>query len=1438
MLSFRKKNKPAKLALATVNNNALATTQLNYSNAFLRYFDSHKNSSTLSQGWDWKQVLTEFKTAAEQYYAIIDFASGLENYKEVIIDIIKHHPLFIHHEKPDDIYVPKDELGIPVSFIYELYELGVITGKHLLNKSTKEDKSTNSKHNFLTTAQHVTFFIIQCIKANNQQAAFLDKMLAEQDSTLAQKQEQAKQLLAKYLERINYSIKKIKELNQVITDSGLNSEKYQNEIAPITAELQALESLKTKLTHRFGYMTACELFLTQARQAAENNTPWNWQRYFDSFKEKLYRYIESIDNIAQGKSELIYLCAMIRALPNIKIEIANGLIITEVGENKTQLEPDLNLVSIQLICSFYELVFHTGSKLVLHFSNKFQSTYSTDIIDILNIMAEKIANFVAESTQYASHLFNQGEYQGCQVYSAHALALIRACNHEIQTSPIDNRKINRRSLVTFEIMLKDLNEKSQSKMAKQQETISAIQDLFITEPPYKTETPDQTAKETDKANTQAKKKRTHTGPRKRHRKKYNPENNLAQLSEIITENKAIENEKAEESSNRSATASPVSSVQSLTLSDGITTDESVNDDGPDGEIESLLNDSHTSNETETTESTISRLNIALDTPDEPEDFTKSLSKHLSIEKNPIDVIADLAAKVKPNYCNIEPRCLKNNDGTTSKFASVIQKLSELFKQYDCEGFLYGSAIYKVNPGDLDILIPNQIMGAEKIKNIAQHIKKLGGKITAKYDKNKDGWYTYKITYQSVDIDFISSPLTVERHAQKLDFTVGAMHYDIQQQKMRQPASENYLKHLRQEKLATVSDALGMIQNDPTIIFRTVRAQTTTGFKISDALQIAITNALKNSKLFDKVNLDKLCFEIEKLFFSDNHLEIFSLLSQKKNDETPSIFERLFSTLKTLSIRESERKLSEQGLPEKSKEYSAGEFNQLSPSLPNLFIILIKRDPAIVLRIVNSKANQVAIPEAASNMAKNALRNTETFSKPHMLHKLCLEMEKLFCHGDTTIAFDILGKQLGVSFQFFHIISRTIANQFFQQPGQATQSIPFFRNNSQALTLTLSLMIQRDPTLILRALTKKITANTEINVSSELKNAITDNFSKANLFSFIPTDKISQFIHNTLYTESRDTLLATLENDLYLFDAFFVALNTHATMNYLPDPNILDMLAAMIKHDPKVLLRFIYTQTASQGVISRALYAAITQCFAAENLFSRIDPDQLYKHLAPLLCCGNASAALNTMIYQLNIFNLLFTKLDQLTEQQKDFTLSLVWQLASANDHAYANCGAGHFSFSLFYFAIHYFFLPKIFIAYQDESTNTLMASCCINPENTFKAADSPQDTEQPRAPFHWSEQPVKTNIFAPKNFKGPVVLSFTPPISSPEISLSEEKPRPEALHFQITYLQYLVDQLKQVGQNAQTPFSDNNPNVFCKLVNQPNSSTSHKPPSNGSPKPG
>lgn len=237
------------------------------------------------------------------------------------------------------------------------------------------------------------------------------------------------------------------------------------------------------------------------------------------------------------------------------------------------------------------------------------------------------------------------------------------------------------------------------------------------------------------------------------------------------------------------------------------------------------------------------------------------------------------------FFNRRPYCAQN------EYSNFIDYFSIILEKFKCNAFLFGSAHYKNHPNDLDILLcDNNAKTTNAL--IGEIILNHGGIIVANYEKINRR--VVKMFFYNMSIDFILSSETLLEHSKRLDFTIGALYFDLRRKIMFCPNSDSF-QHIQTKQLHTISDAKQMIEHDPSVIFRAVRIMASENFTLSETPYIAIKEIFLIKNIFLTMNPDKLYHEMVLLFFSGHAVKALEILVDELK-----IFQYIFTRLNELN----------------------------------------------------------------------------------------------------------------------------------------------------------------------------------------------------------------------------------------------------------------------------------------------------------------------------------------------------------------------------------------------------------------------------------------------------------------------------------------------------------------------------------------------------------
>lgn len=1291
--------KTAQLVEVNYTDHTLVQANQNYRAALANYFDDHEKYQFALHGWAWKTPLAKVKAAARNYFELLDNASQGIKDLGYILKLATEHSSFIKSSE-DDPDAPDNEHGCPITLIYKLNELGAEAGNLVLDNLNKTRGSANSLQ-YKTILKHTSTFIANCIKTSRDYAGILSYRAQTESSS------NVTTLLKKCIEQADFALLKIADLNQVAMKTGASSNPFTNKMASHASEVNAL---KLKALRQLNFCLALKDLCSEASQAEQSHIAWDWRDFYNKLEQHLMGFIPDIATITQACNELEKFASAVNTLPASPINMNKTQTIEAGGKGLADF-PNLSNVSIKLITRLVELIFKMGKHLIERFP---EDQSGPEFDRILHTITSSIRLYSSITLVYASDLYHAKNYQASLALCNKAIVIGRICINTVGESIANQHSLTERLQNII-----NLHGYNQAKISSTTPTnISTASEEEKTVSSNSSKNHEKKVREALKKQIKAIEENNITfaelEQRKQHliaKSKSESSNKIKnKIAEVI---KLIE-EKIDELNiqERSFADSPTSSLNSSLTDDGNTTDESdlsslalvaLSDDGDSMSLDSDdLEDEFIQAYTKTI-----RLRIQHQEQELKQDNNTNNNKGSEdrlLETKPESGL-QAEAESEPMFCDLKPKCLEQVSSHTSRFSPAVESLSDILKKINCSAFLYGSAIYKANPGDLDILIPKQNMGPDKAQQLIWHILQDGGKLVAKYAKNGSEWLTYKLAYKGVEIDIITSPLSIEEHARTLDFTVSAMHFDLQRMQMRQPVEASYIKHFNQKRLVAISDPLTMIQKDPTIILRAIRAQASSGFRISNRLFEAMETALEKENLFENIIIDKLWLELEKLFFSGNNKEILESFSKH-----PIIFQKLFDATNKLKSAESKYR---------AENYPA--------SLTNLITIMIERDPSLILRAIHTQLSSgINMPDELPAAIKNGFSQRNLFLNTRTFSRLCIEVENLFSSGEhTQKALSLLGAEWKISYSLFSAINR-FSHDMLRIPREAEEK---FFNNHHALTIALQKLVLLKPVIILRVIQNNVQHNMPI--SQELSNAIKIATKTENLFFRLPAFKLYKQISKLACAQQKEKLFLLLQEKFNIFDQLFITINSLATSDIWFTQARYNIMLAMLEQDPGIILRYLHLRiTASNVKSSQELIAAVNTCFNSNNnhhhYFQNFDADTIYKQFDQFVFYGNACLFIDVLASELNLFDNVFRCTQQLTPEQKQACITKTRLAASAHDQKYVAGLVDGLPLSFLHTAIQRFALSASdkTSTYQQNHQATFFSSNPVDSGHTPKNSSS------------------------------------------------------------------------------------------------------------------
>lgn len=221
------------------------------------------------------------------------------------------------------------------------------------------------------------------------------------------------------------------------------------------------------------------------------------------------------------------------------------------------------------------------------------------------------------------------------------------------------------------------------------------------------------------------------------------------------------------------------------------------------------------------------------------------------------------------------------------YRRVFKRLTQMAQRLDKEFYLYGSAIYKAQPNDLDLLLP--LPNIEVLSALLSE----GAQTIGEFKKEQR--HVVQLLWHGVKLDVNLTDKTWQQHAAHVDFTVGATYYNFRQQQSSALHAEVF-DHIRRHELhcSQVRGSLAMLQHDPSILFRAMRLENLEGYRWSDEFNHAVYTLAQQAANPFFMNPNKLYYEMVKLFTPGQACANLARLIQL------NLFEKLFARLAELN----------------------------------------------------------------------------------------------------------------------------------------------------------------------------------------------------------------------------------------------------------------------------------------------------------------------------------------------------------------------------------------------------------------------------------------------------------------------------------------------------------------------------------------------------------
>ena len=220
---------------------------------------------------------------------------------------------------------------------------------------------------------------------------------------------------------------------------------------------------------------------------------------------------------------------------------------------------------------------------------------------------------------------------------------------------------------------------------------------------------------------------------------------------------------------------------------------------------------------------------------------------------------------------------------------ILLHVSDSFKHTDLEGYLYGSAQYKLNPHDLDILLPLCTMAndAKKIHAYIDVLRSQGAVVTSidpytgVYGYRHETRHVIPVLWHGVNLEFIVYPGTVSQHANDLDFTVGARYLHLKTRRYVEVPGIYAAVDINRRQLHAVVDPEVSFLYDPRRIFRAVRLIADENFTLSADCEQAIQAIFcrDQNPFITHINPKKIYYQMQVMQQSEQFVAYLEVLSE-------------------------------------------------------------------------------------------------------------------------------------------------------------------------------------------------------------------------------------------------------------------------------------------------------------------------------------------------------------------------------------------------------------------------------------------------------------------------------------------------------------------------------------------------------------------------------
>ena len=280
----------------------------------------------------------------------------------------------------------------------------------------------------------------------------------------------------------------------------------------------------------------------------------------------------------------------------------------------------------------------------------------------------------------------------------------------------------------------------------------------------------------------------------------------------------------------------------------------------------------------------------------------------------------------------QPSSYRNNP----ELKIMFQKLNLLFKESICEGWVYGSAITDNQPGDIDILLSG-VKSAEDMSHVNRLITQMigyGAVVTSytelSYGYAKNNRHIIPMLWDGYKIEFSLFEKSYIEHAQKLDFTVRALYFNLKTLRLLAIDGIPALFDLEKGVIQTITPAAISLREDPIRVLRAVRL-ISKGLGLSDECRTVIGEMFSgDDNPFAMINRNKLSYHLSVLLeprYVQNSIDILHRLG---------LFFKLFECFHRDYIEDEKFFLCKQVLFSYYSKFTAGQTVPVMTQTPSRF----------------------------------------------------------------------------------------------------------------------------------------------------------------------------------------------------------------------------------------------------------------------------------------------------------------------------------------------------------------------------------------------------------------------------------------------------------------------------------------------------------------------